>query len=147
MRVALDTNILAYAEGIGDAARRDGAIVLMKHLPPEHVLLPVQSLGELYRVLTSKAKRSSSSARDSVQQWADSFDVADTTWSAFQSAFDLTVDHGLHIWDALILAVAGENKCRILLSEDLQHGFTWRGVTVVNPYQLPAHPLLTSILP
>ena len=85
-------------------------------------------------------------ARARILQWADSFEVTDSTWSAFQSAFDLTVDHGLQIWDALILAVTAENRCRILLTEDMQHGFTWRGVTVVNPYLIPSHPLLSSLL-
>ena len=146
MRVALDTNILAYAEGIGDLVHRDTTMNLIKQLPPEYVLLPVQTLGELYRVLTGKTKRSPDSARASIQEWADSFEVADSTWSAFQSAFDLSVDHNLQIWDALILAIAAENHCRILLSEDLQHGFTWRGITVVNPYSIPSHPLLSSFL-
>jgi predicted nucleic acid-binding protein len=97
--------------------------------------------------LTGKVKCPPDTARSRILQWADSFEVADSGWAAFQSAFDLTVDHNLQIWDALILAVTAENRCRILLSEDMQHGFTWRGVTVVNPYQIPSHPLLTSFLP
>jgi predicted nucleic acid-binding protein len=44
-----------------------------------------------------------------------------------------------------ILAVTAENRCRILLTEDMQHGFTWRGVTVVNPYLTPPHTLLSSL--
>lgn len=51
---------------------------------------------------------------------------------------------GLSFWDALILSMVAENQCRLLLSENLQHGFTWRGVTVVNPYQQPLHPLLSA---
>jgi predicted nucleic acid-binding protein len=52
------------------------------------------------------------------------------------------------LWDGLILSVAAEARCRILLSEDLQHDFTWRGVTVVNPYlaKAEAHPLLEALL-
>ncbi len=146
MRVAIDTNILAYAEGIGDTTRRDATMDLLTRLPPECVLLPVQVLGELFRVLTGKANCSPDTARSRILQWADSFEVTDSTWSAFQSAFDLTADHGLQIWDALILAVTAENRCRMLLSEDMHHGFTWRGVTVVNPYRIPAHPLLSSLL-
>jgi predicted nucleic acid-binding protein len=103
-------------------------------------------LGELFRLLTEKAKCSPDISRSRIQQWADSFEVADSCWASFQSAFDLTADHGLQIWDALILAVTAENRCRILLSEDMQDGFTWRGVTVVNPYKIPAHPLLASLL-
>jgi predicted nucleic acid-binding protein len=146
MRVAIDTNILAYAEGVGDVARRDASLELLVRLPPESVLLPAQVLGELFRVLTGKAKCSPDTARARVQQWADSFAVADSTWASFQSAFDLTVDHGLQICDALILAVTAENRCRILISEDMQNGFTWRGVTVVNPYRIPSHPILSSLL-
>jgi predicted nucleic acid-binding protein len=146
MRVGIDTNILGYAEGIGDVGRRDATMELLTHLPPEYVLLPVQVLGELFRILTGKANCPPDIARSRILQWADSFEVADSTWSAFQSAFDLTVDHGLQIWDALILAVTAESRCRILLSEDMQHGFTWRGVTVVNPYHIPSHPLLTPLL-
>lgn len=146
MRIAIDTNILAYAEGIGDATRRDASINLLTRLPPQYVLIPAQVMGELFRVLTGKTECSPDTARSRILQWADSFDVADSTWSAFQSAFDLTDDHGFRIWDALILSVTAENSCRMLLSEDMQHGFTWRGVTVVNPYHTPTHPLLSPLL-
>ena len=50
------------------------------------------------------------------------------------------------IWDALILSVAADQKCRMLLSEDFQQGFTWRGVTVLNPFQTPQHALLAAVL-
>jgi len=78
--------------------------------------------------------------------WTDSFEVADSSWSAFQAAIDLSIDHRLQIWDALIMAVAAENRCRLLVSEDLQNGFTWRGITVVNPFSEPSSPLLDNIL-
>lgn len=55
-------------------------------------------------------------------------------------------DHQLPVWDALILAVAAENHCRMLLSEDFQAGFTWRGVTVVNPFVTPRDALLLRAL-
>jgi hypothetical protein len=31
-------------------------------------------------------------------------------------------------------------------SEDLQEGFTWGGVTVVNPFAAAVHPLLAMML-
>lgn len=37
MRVALDTNILAYAEGLGDAQKCTSAINLIRQLQPEAV--------------------------------------------------------------------------------------------------------------
>lgn len=134
MRIALDTNVLAYAEGIGDEIRCGTALRVVRTLPSRDVLLPAQTLGELSRVLTKKAGMSAVQARAIVLEWADSFPVADSTWFAFQAALDLTADHQLPVWDALILSVAAECRCRVLLSEDFQDGFTWRGVTVANPF-------------
>jgi hypothetical protein len=34
----------------------------------------------------------------------------------------------------------------LLLSEDLQDGFTWGGVTVANPFAARRHALLESLL-
>jgi len=146
MRVALDTNVLAYAEGLGDEVRCNAALQLVEQLPVASVVLPAQTLGELMLVLTGKARRSSTAARDAVLGWADSFEVADSSWSAFQAALDLVVDHQLPMWDALVLAVAAENRCRLLLSEDFQNGFTWRGVTVADPFAAQRSPLLDGLL-
>lgn len=145
MRAALDTNVLAYAEGVGDARRCRTARALVADAAVEQVLLPAQTLGELYRVLTGKAGVDAADARAAILSWADSFAVADSTWPAFQAAFDLAADHGLSMWDALILSVAAENRCRMLLSEDFQDGFTWRGVTVVDPFARKPSPLLESL--
>ncbi|MBU6470785.1 MAG: PIN domain-containing protein [Gammaproteobacteria bacterium] len=146
MRVALDTNVLAYAEGIGSEDKRDSTLKVLEALDASSMVLPAQVLGELFRVLTGKAGRTALEARAAVLSWADGYPVAESTWSAFGAAFDLCADHGLSVWDALILSVAAEQQCRVLLSEDLQHGFTSRGVTVVNPYVASMHPLLEEIL-
>ncbi len=138
--------MLAYAEGVGDERRCDMARRWIERLSSTDVVLPAQALGELAHILTAKAGRPAALAREAVLSWADSFEVADSTWFAFQSALDLTVDHRLPMGDALILAVAAENHCRLLLSEDFQNGFTWRGVTVVDPFAEPASPLLVGLL-
>ena len=146
MRVALDTNILAYAEGIGDDVRQQASLDLIRALPSSLVVIPAQCLGELFRVLTGKARRNAASAREAILAWTDAYETADSTWTALQSAMDAVASHGLQIWDALILAVAVEQRCRLLLSEDMQHEFTWHGVTVVNPYHEAKHHLLQMLL-
>lgn len=40
-------------------------------------------------------------------------------------AASLPVDHQMRIWDAIVLATAAEAGCELLLTEDLQDGFTW----------------------
>lgn len=146
MRVALDTNIVAYAEGVGDARRQNLALEVLAGLGKCDVMLPAQVLGELFVVLLRKAGRARSDVRRAVLEWHDGFAVEDTTAPAMLAALDLVVDHELGLWDATILAVAAGSGCRLLLSEDLQHGFTWRGLTVVNPFAAERHPLLEAVL-
>lgn len=146
MKLALDTNVLAYAEGVNGADRQARAADLIAALPLASVVVPVQVLGELHRVLARKARRPAAEARAAVLAWQDAFPTRDTTAAALASAMDLSADHGLSIWDAVILAVSAEAGCRLLLTEDLQDGFTWRGVTVTNPFADRPHPLLLSIL-
>lgn len=146
MRLTLDTNVLAYAEGVGDARRCFIARELIAGLPIEKVLIPVQVLGELHRVLTGKAGRTAEQVKEDLLGWTDTFSVVDTTAPALGSALDLAADHGLQIWDALILAVAAEHRCRLLLSEDMPSGFIWRGVTVINPFKDRKSKLLKMVI-
>jgi predicted nucleic acid-binding protein len=146
MRVALDTNVLAYAEGINDDGRRDQAIALTDRLAQLTVFIPVQVLGELFRVLVRKGGRSVKQARDRVIGWGDSFALIETSQPILQAAIDLAEAHRLSIWDAIVVAAAAKAECRLLLSEDMQDGFTWNGVTIANPFSKTPHPLLEAML-
>jgi len=146
MRIALDTNVLAYAEGTNGVVMRDKALELIQRLPPGAIVLPVQTLGELFNVLVRKAKRRPGRARAAVLSWRDAYAVVETSAAAMVNATDLACDHGLTIWDSVVLAASAEAGCRLLLSEDLQEGFTWRGVTVTNPFAPTFHPILAALL-
>ena len=146
MRVALDTNVLAYAEGANGISRRDQTLELIQRLSPESIVLPAQALGELFNVLVRKAKRPPTRAREAVLSWRDAYTVVDTSAAVIVSATDLASDHGLTIWDSVILAASAEADCRLLLSEDFQDGFTWRGVTVTNPFAATLHPVFAALL-
>jgi predicted nucleic acid-binding protein len=145
VRVALDTNVLAYAEGTNGAAMKEAALDLIQKLPPGSTMLPAQTLGELFNVLVRKAKRPASRARTALLSWRDAFPVVETSAAVIASAADLATDHQLGIWDAIVLTAAAEAECRLLLSEDLQEGFTWRGVTVTNPFSPQRHVLLNAL--
>lgn len=146
MRVALDTNVLAYAEGVNGASRRDATLDLLHGLPQEMIVIPVQALGELFNVLTRKAGQSREDARQVLMGWRDSFAVADTSSEVMLAAADLATDHRLSMWDAVILSAASQAGCRLVLSEDLRDGFTWGGLTVANPFASPRHALIEALL-
>jgi predicted nucleic acid-binding protein len=146
VRIALDTNILAYAEGVNGAEMQATALDLISRLPDTDVFLPVQALSELFNVLTRRASRGRAAARAIVLSWCDGFSLLDTSTTVMLGAVDLATDHEMTIWDSMILAAAAESGCRLLLSEDFQDGFTWGGVTVTNPFSPSRHALLEALL-
>lgn len=136
-----------YAQGLhaNDEPKRQQVLSLIDAVPATSFILPVQVLGELLNVLTRGLRRSRQEAAQVVKGWQDTFDVVPTTPVALTRGMDLMLDHGLAVWDAIILATAAEAGCRVLLSEDMQDGFTWGGVTIVNPFASPPHPLLDDL--
>lgn len=146
MRAALDTNLLVYAEGFGDQQRVSATRALLEQLSDADLVVPLQCLGELFRVLTGKAGRSAEQAQDAVLGWMDAYPVLESNAAAWRGAMDLCVAHQLASWDALVLNVAAEGGARLLLTDDLHTGFCWRGVRVVNPLVETADPLLLQLL-
>lgn len=147
LKIALDTNVLVYAEDLNGGARRDIVHDLIDRLLQNHELvIPAQCLGELHRVLVGKVRMPADSAARAVLGWADLARVAATRDSTIKAALDLIVAHPHQIWDAIILSAAVEAECVMLLSEDMQDGFVHRGVTVVDPFAETPHPLLASLL-
>ena len=146
MRVAIDTDVLASAEGIDVDDRRDAAIALTDRLAQLTVFIPVQVLGELFRVLVRKGGHSSEQARERVLGWSDAFAQIETSQAVLLGAIDLAQAHRLSIWDAMIVSAAAKADCRLLLSEAMQDGFTWNGVTIADPFSETPHPLLAAML-
>lgn len=145
MKVALDTNFLVYAHGVGDAVRMQAAVRLLPRLTG-HLFVSTQVIGELFNVLTRKAKLSKAIVLQSIADIEAVAEVAGAGHEVMARAVHLALDHGLQIWDAFIIETAVEASCTILLSEDMQHGFYWNGLTVINPFLNARHKLLSEAL-
>jgi predicted nucleic acid-binding protein len=134
VRIALDTNVLAYAEGVNGAARQVDATRILRDLVDDEIVIPAQALAELFTLLVRKARRPVAEVRVAVLGWHDASLVAETSSSVLLDAMELADSHHFALWDAIMLASAAASGCRFLLSEDMQDGFTWRGVTIRNPF-------------
>ncbi len=135
MRVALDTNLLANAAGINGQERLEVTARVLDGLEDDEVFVPVRALGELYGVLLRKAHSSREDARGEVAHWRARTTPIPTTVEAMDAAIGLAAAHRLVIWDSVMLAAAAaEAACDLVLTEDMQDGFTWRGVTLRNPF-------------
>ena len=63
MLIALDSNILIYAEGINDERRRLLATLLLDAIGPGNLVLPLQAAGEVFRALLKSAIHTPKSAK------------------------------------------------------------------------------------
>lgn len=150
MRIAFDSNLLVYLARVervpGDRSKIDAVRNLIRALKPDVVAVaPYQAFGEAYHVM-SRFGYPRALCREIVTDWTTQFEAVASSGGAFLSAIDLATDHKLQFWDALIVNAAADAGCRLLLSEDLQPGFVWRGVTIANPLISPMDPRLTELL-
>ena len=142
MRFALDSNVLIYAEGLEDLAKRERATQLIEAIPVEDLVIPLQVIGEVTRWICTRGKKSKAVAVDRASWWLTTYLTQETTRLVFEGALELMAKNRFQLWDAIILSASAEAKANSLLSEDMQDGFRWRGVTIMNPFLArPALPL------
>lgn len=150
IRIAFDSNILLYLAGVDksetDASKITSIRALFVQIANQaKCVAPQQALGELYSVY-ARYRQNREEARAVARRFQAQFESVATDESIFTSALDLATDHKLQFWDALILAASAAAGCSLLLSEDMQDGFAWRGVTVVNPFASRPHRALARML-
>lgn len=138
--VSLDTNILAYATGVrrtdADEPKIARAGSLLAELAESaEIAVAIQVYAELHTLLIRRLHLVPAAAAEVVGEYMALGERIATTGAVLDSAFALVTGHGLQTYDAIILAAAAEAGCEILYSEDMQHGFAWRGVKVINPFR------------
>lgn len=131
----VDTNILLYSLDFQPA--EPGKTAIANEILTSHdLVLSVQVLQEFY-VQATHARRPDALPHDIatklIQTWLR-FRIQETTVAILQSALSLKDRFQTSYWDAAILAAAKAARCRHLLSEDLNHGQDYDGVTVINPF-------------
>lgn len=138
-RLAFDTNVLAYAAGLrlsdaDDPKIRTAEWLVDDAFSNDAVVLPVQTCLELYHLLIRKARYSSAEAEGIVEGYAGAAKIVATDDSLMRLSFALAEAHRLQTFDAVIVAASARAGCEFLYSEDMQDGFEWGGVRVVNPF-------------
>ena len=150
IRVSIDSNILVYLESAWISAqdrakgKRAGEVVAALRSTAE-LIVPVQALGELI-VVMRRSGYDLGRTREAVQNWSVDLTPAPSTPQVLANALDIVERHRLQFWDSMITAASIEAGCALLLSEDMQDGFTVHGLTVVNPLRDPQHRALARIL-
>lgn len=132
----LDANILLYsiATEPGEAAKRERATAILDN---DNGALSVQVLQEFY-VQATRATRADplphELAERLIQTWTR-FKVQEITLPVLMGALEIKATHGFSYWDSAIIASARALGCRVLYSEDMQHGREVEGIRIVNPFR------------
>ena len=135
----VDTNILVYGRDASEAQKNPIALEWLEFLwRTQRGRLSTQVLQEYYQVVTRKL--APGLPRETARQ-----DVLDlTAWrphmidaQVLERAWTIEDRFGLSWWDSLIVAAAQRLGARRLLTEDLQAGQDFDGLSVVNPFETP----------
>ena len=125
-----DTNILIYAFAAGD--RRS---VRAETLMAEGGVIGVQVLNEFTSVVRRKLSWDWAQVDAALAVISELMGAArPLTADIHTHAVKLARGNTLSFYDALVIAAAAHAGCRVLLTEDLQHGRRFGGVTVENPF-------------
>jgi predicted nucleic acid-binding protein len=133
----LDTNILIYAYDRSAGNKHNLAVQLMERCwENENGCLSLQVLQEFFVTVTRKIatpldhQTARQIVADLVHWHLHSPDADDLL-----QAIDLQQRHQLAFWDAMIVQSARSLDCKLLLSEDLNHGQIYGTMTVINPFR------------
>jgi predicted nucleic acid-binding protein len=132
----VDTNILVYARDAGEPVKQARAMDVLRVLwETRRGRVSLQVLQEYYVTVTCKLKPGlpQEDARDDVIALLAWRPLA-TSGSTLTKAWEIEDRFGFSWWDSLIVASALENRCQLLLSEDLQDGQQIDGLRILNPF-------------
>lgn len=134
-RLFLDTNVLVYADDKSAGKKRRIAQDVLEDAVKRGVAtLSTQVLQEYFVIATRKLHIEAAAARRRVELLS-TLDVVEVDVPTIFDAIDLHRLHDIAFWDALVVQSAAVGGCARLLTEDLQHGRAYAGVTVENPFR------------
>ena len=126
MKVFLDTNVLIYWVAAGQRADQ------VEQLLAGNAVISVQVLNEFANVLRKKQNMPLAAIMELVGTLLQTCEVCDLTVRIHRAALELASRYKIGIYDANILAAAGESGCAVVYSEDMQHGISIKMPKTLN---------------
>lgn len=134
--VFVDTNVFVYARDGSEPGKQPVAERWLEELwISQRGRTGMQVLSEYYVTVTRKLDP----GMPPPDAWADvrallAWDPQPVDGDLLLRARDVEHRHRLSWWDSMIVAAAQLQNCDLLLTEDLQDGWSCGGVTVRNPF-------------
>ena len=133
MRVALDSNILIYAELEPESPKGARCADLILRAARNGVI-PAQVLGEYLRFVQRRVPAAFEQAVRQASIYRAAFLAPPTTDAVIEKASQLARTHRLQVWDCVICAASVAAGAKVLMTEDMQDGWTIEGLRLINPF-------------
>ena len=130
----VDTNIVVYAADVTKPTPRK-SVMARDLLRQRNLRISVQVLNEF--IANARNPKKLNLNRKMENEWIKRlllFPVGSLTADRFIQALEIHARYQISHWDALIVASALHQDCRILYSEDLNPNQDYGGITVLNPF-------------
>lgn len=129
----LDTNILIYAFSVDELEKQEVALNL---IDLGNTLISNQVINEICNIFLKKFKLSTNEIEEAILELDSILDVVSFNISTQIKALKLKEKYQFQYFDALIVATALENKCKVLYSEDMQHELIVENrLQIINPFK------------
>jgi predicted nucleic acid-binding protein len=132
-RVALDSNILIYAELEPESDKGTRAANLILRAASDGVI-PAQVLGEYLRFVQRHVPAAFAEAIRQASVYRTLFLTPPTTSAVIDKAGELARDHRMQLWDCVICTASVEAGATVLMTEDMQDGRVIDGLRLMNPF-------------
>lgn len=137
VRTFVDTNVFGYLFQADEPGKQAVAReIAASDQATRELVLSTQVLQELYVTVTRKLAEplpedeAAAATRD-----LGKYTVVPVDPAMVYRAIELSRQHVVSLWDALIVRAAIESGCQVLLTEDLHDGWEVEGLRVENPFR------------
>ena len=132
-RVALDSNILIYAELEPESEKgmRSADLILRA---AHDAVIPAQALGEYLRFIQRRVPAAFDDAIQQASIYRAAFLTPPTTDAIINKASELARAHRMQLWDCVVCAAATQAGAKALLTEDMQDGRIIESLRLINPF-------------
>ena len=133
MSAFVDTNVVVYAFDTADSQKQQAAIAVLES--DRRLVVSTQVLLEVWWVLTRRLARPL--PEDVALTVIDELcrvPVVTTDVEMVRRAIDTSRRFRIAVWDAMIIEAARSAGCDRVLTEDLQAGQDFDGITIENPF-------------
>ena len=134
MRLAADTNVYVYLSDDQYTGKQAVARELVEALARCEGAVALQVVGEVQNALRRRLKMPNHLAQQQARNVYVSLPSFGYDNACVERALAQAGAGRLSYWDALLLAACDRAGIDVLFSEDLQDGFVFGGVRVVNPF-------------